>query len=192
MRRSASVQRTRRLWRSQLAPAGNMPATPGNGVRGLHGRTSGPGHRPRLVPAASRAPGLPRRPRGVPGRRAHARSFWTVHPLGATLAGASDIPILFLSRLTTASTGPSGRRSMNLSRDARAFARSVRERGFPAALHSTLSTLWCALLDEFDDWGSRRNTSGNTFILVDFGGGRGRAAGAEPSWCGFPTSSSTL
>ncbi|HEV8454275.1 MAG TPA: hypothetical protein VGQ24_05265 [Gemmatimonadales bacterium] len=55
---------------------------------------------------------------------------------------------------------------MNPSRDPGAFARSVPERGFLATLHIALSTLWSALLDNLDEWGSRTNTSGNTFIAL--------------------------
>ena len=54
--------------------------------------------------------------------------------------------------------------SAGLRKDARAFVRSIRERGLLPSLHIGLSTLWCAYLDQLDEWTYRTNTSGNVPI----------------------------
>ena len=47
-----------------------------------------------------------------------------------------------------------------LRKDVWAFVRSIRERGVLSSLHIALSTLWCAFLDQLDEWTYRTNTSG--------------------------------
>ncbi|HEV8455463.1 MAG TPA: class I SAM-dependent methyltransferase [Gemmatimonadales bacterium] len=53
-----------------------------------------------------------------------------------------------------------------LARHGRAFARSIRERGFLPSLRIALSTLWCAALDTLDERAYRSNTAGNTPIQL--------------------------
>lgn len=48
-----------------------------------------------------------------------------------------------------------------LIRYTKAFSQSIRERGFLATFHIAISTLWCILLDNFDEWVYRTNTSGD-------------------------------
>lgn len=67
-----------------------------------------------------------------------------------------------------AATGGGGAKWRSLSdrlrRDARAFVRSIRERGLLSSLHIGLSTLWCAFLDQLDERIYRTNTSGGVPI----------------------------
>src|ERR1041384_6855941 len=63
-----------------------------------------------------------------------------------------------------AATGGAGARLRSvgdgLRKDVWAFVRSIRERGVLSSLHIALSTLWCAFLDQLDEWTYRTNTSG--------------------------------
>src|ERR1044071_5679866 len=76
-------------------------------------------------------------------------------------------PIDRQQRRPGATRGPGARlRSVSdgLRTDARAFVRSIRERGLLSSLHIALSTLWCAFLDHLDEWTYRTNTSGGVLI----------------------------
>ena len=76
-------------------------------------------------------------------------------------------PIDRQQRRPGATRGPGARlRSVSdgLRTDARAFVRSIRERGLLSSLHIGLSTLWCAFLDQLDERIYRTNTSGGVPI----------------------------